>query len=67
MKLALTPKEVEYLNAFLDDGKSWGRPLCHPHRTLLEKWLKVLDKVEETDSYIYLSADESTIGDNNES
>ena len=57
MKLALTPAEIEYLNNILDDGKSWGRPLDHPHRTLLEKWMAIKDEVEKTGSYTFLSTE----------
>ena len=61
MQLALTEKEIEYLNELLDDGKSWGRPLCHPHRTLLEKWMAIKDEVEKTGAYIMLGTEENEI------
>lgn len=58
MKLALTSAEIEYLNSFLDDGKSWDRPLEHPHRTLLEKWMAIKDNVKKTGSLTFLSTEE---------
>ena len=58
MKLALTAEEIDYLNNFLDDGKSWDRPLNHPHRTLLEKWMAIKDEAKKTDSFTFLSTEE---------
>ena len=57
MQLALTQKELDYLEQFLDDGAQWGRPLDHPHRTLLEKFMAIKDEVAKSGSYIFLSTE----------